>query len=355
MNTTSPAHRRLAALLALVVGLVVIGLGAQPASAAPPATAPDVISVVSYDEEGPNGWARFVFAPQPGSGKITGYAVERWNETKTQYEGGAAIESPNPDPSITFGSWADGTTKQFRFRMRNADGWGPWSGFTPATITPGLNHHRPFTTENQMIQRQLSDFGIGGPIGFWPAFITSPATTADFLDDLATDAKRANRYRVIRLYLAYFDRAPEPAGLAYWQQRLDSGTSTINTASAFFSKSTEFKTIYGNATNQQFVTLVYQNVLFRTPEPSGYAYWTQQLDQGKTTRGKMMTLFSESAEGKTIRHGDAVVSDLFATMLRRTATPADVSTYSRYIENGGTAGGLALALLAHPEYQAVVG
>lgn len=42
-------------------------------------------------------------------------------------------------------------------------------------------------------------------------------------------------------------------------------------------------------------------------------------------------------------------------MIGRPATDAEVNAYSRYVENHGTAGGLALALLAHPEYVAVVG
>ena len=58
----------------------------------------------------------------------------------------------------------------------------------------------------------------------------------------------------------------------------------------------EFKTMYGNLTNGQFVTLVYQNVLDRNPKPADHAYWKGQLDQGVINRGRLMTLFSESAE-----------------------------------------------------------
>ena len=42
---------------------------------------------------------------------------------------------------------------------------------------------------------------------------------------------------VVRLYLAYFDRAPGPAGLGYWQHRLDMGTSTLSQVSASFAAS----------------------------------------------------------------------------------------------------------------------
>jgi len=67
--------------------------------------------------------------------------------------------------------------------------------------------------------------------------------------------------------------------------------------SAQFAASSEFKTKYGNTTNTAFVTLVYQNVLDRNPEPSGLAFWVKKLDGGMS-RGTVMTNFSESSEGK---------------------------------------------------------
>lgn len=107
----------------------------------------------------------------------------------------------------------------------------------------------------------------------------------------------ANRGPVSRLYIAYFKRLPETAGINYWIGRMNGGMS-INQVSAEFAKSQEFRTLYGTSTtNSQFVTLVYQNVLGRSPDAAGLQFWVDKMADGMT-RGRVMTNFSESAEGK---------------------------------------------------------
>ncbi|MGN6692827.1 MAG: DUF4214 domain-containing protein, partial [Aquihabitans sp.] len=108
-------------------------------------------------------------------------------------------------------------------------------------------------------------------------------------------AFRAKRAPVVRLYWAYFTRRPDLGGLTYWVKKYESGMS-LQRISLSFAKSSEFATKYGNTTPTQFVTLVYQNVLERLPEAGGLAYWAKKIDGG-TSRGQVMTSFSESSEG----------------------------------------------------------
>ncbi len=101
--------------------------------------------------------------------------------------------------------------------------------------------------------------------------------------------------QVERLYLAYFERAPEAAGHSYWtRQRL--GGQSLASISQEFSRSDEFKATYGALSNEAFVTLVYDNVLDRTPDEPGLTHWTGQLNSGAMTRGEVMVGFSESLE-----------------------------------------------------------
>jgi len=109
-------------------------------------------------------------------------------------------------------------------------------------------------------------------------------------------AFRAKRAPVVRLYWAYFKRRPDLGGLDYWVKKYQSGTMSLQRISLSFANSSEFKTKYGNTTSTQFVTLVYQNVLEREPEAGGLAYWAKKIDAG-TSRGQVMTSFSESSEG----------------------------------------------------------
>ncbi len=107
-------------------------------------------------------------------------------------------------------------------------------------------------------------------------------------------ATSVTQARISRLYMAFFLRDPDPAGLAYWSGQANNGTSLEAIASSF-AQSSEFKNRYRSLTNQQFVTLVYNNVLGRSPDPAGLAHWVGVLNGG-VDRGTVMVGFSESVE-----------------------------------------------------------
>jgi hypothetical protein len=129
--------------------------------------------------------------------------------------------------------------------------------------------------------------GLGAPIAAplsnaaaAPAAVTGP-------DDRSVD----------RLYLAYFERVPDTAGAAFWESRLAAGLG-LRAISEQFARSPEFVASYGALDDDEFVELVYTNVLDRTPDAGGFAHWTSQLDAGLVTRGDVMLAFSDSAEFK---------------------------------------------------------
>ncbi len=69
-----------------------------------------------------------------------------------------------------------------------------------------------------------------------------------------------------------------------------------------FYESPEFKARYGESTsNQQFVGLLYQNVLGRPGEAEGVAFWTNRLDAG-AGRAEVVVSFSESFEHQAARY-----------------------------------------------------
>lgn len=101
-----------------------------------------------------------------------------------------------------------------------------------------------------------------------------------------------------RLYKAAFDRAPDFVGLGYWIKQLDGGASVIGVAASFVA-SPEFAAMYGaNATDKDFVTLLYSHVLHRIPDQAGYDYWLGDMAHGQS-RAAVLALFSESPENKT--------------------------------------------------------
>jgi len=101
---------------------------------------------------------------------------------------------------------------------------------------------------------------------------------------------------VYRLYSAYFLRLPDQGGYDFWIRAYAAGGYNLTTMSDFFAASPEFQQRYGALDNQQFVELVYANVLRRTPDREGFFFWLDELDSGRVSRGGLMSFFSESEE-----------------------------------------------------------
>ena len=100
-----------------------------------------------------------------------------------------------------------------------------------------------------------------------------------------------------RLYEAAFNRTPDTSGLTFWVKQADAGTDVRSIASSFVS-SAEFQSRYGaGVSDQQFVTLLYNNALDRAPEAAGLAFWVNGL-AGSFTRADVLLSFSESAENQ---------------------------------------------------------
>jgi hypothetical protein len=100
---------------------------------------------------------------------------------------------------------------------------------------------------------------------------------------------------VARLYDAVLGRLPDLSGLTNWTNMLEAGTSLQTVANGFVG-SQEFQTTYGALNNNQFVTLLYQNVLHRAPDAQGLNNWVTDLKTGQDTRAQVVLGFSESQE-----------------------------------------------------------
>jgi len=99
-----------------------------------------------------------------------------------------------------------------------------------------------------------------------------------------------------RLYKAAFDRQPDAAGLGYWMHALDQGANLANDVASGFLASKEFQDLYGaNTTTATFISNLYQNVLHRTPDAEGAAYWQRTIEAG-VSRASILTNFSDSNE-----------------------------------------------------------
>ena len=100
---------------------------------------------------------------------------------------------------------------------------------------------------------------------------------------------------VARLYDTTLSRLPDLQGLTGWTQALENGSTTLLQEVNGFMASAEFQQVYGNLTNSDFVTLLYNNALHRAPDPGGLTGWVNALNGGES-RAQVVLSFSESAE-----------------------------------------------------------
>ncbi len=99
-----------------------------------------------------------------------------------------------------------------------------------------------------------------------------------------------------RLYQAAFDRTPDTGGLGHNIELMDAGLSLQDMASAFVN-SAEFIQLYGTApSDNAFIEALYNNVLDRGSDATGYAYWQHELESGNRSRADVLIGFSESTE-----------------------------------------------------------
>lgn len=86
---------------------------------------------------------------------------------------------------------------------------------------------------------------------------------------------------VQKLYVAYFGRPADPAGLAYFAAQ----AKDLTEVAGVFSHSQEANVLYNASTAAQIVEAIYQNLFGRGPEPAGLTFWTRQIESGSTTSG----------------------------------------------------------------------
>ncbi|NEX64563.1 DUF4214 domain-containing protein [Noviherbaspirillum galbum] len=110
-----------------------------------------------------------------------------------------------------------------------------------------------------------------------------------------------NAGQTYRLYQAAFNRKPDVAGIGWQLKAMDAGTPLLQMAKNFMA-SAEFQSLYGaNPSTFQFVTLLYNNVLHRSPQQFETDFWMNIIDKGvpiKQTTAEVLMNFSESAENQ---------------------------------------------------------
>ena len=120
------------------------------------------------------------------------------------------------------------------------------------------------------------------------------------LDSSNVDPDKLDAY-VKGLYQQILGRGYDEGGLQYWKEQIMAGTTydAATAARVGFFESEEYKN--KNKTSKEFVTDCYHAFLGRDPEPEGLSYWMNKLDSGEYSKQKVIDLgFGHSEEFKGI-------------------------------------------------------
>lgn len=139
---------------------------------------------------------------------------------------------------------------------------------------------------------------------------------------------------VQQMYVAYFGRPADTAGLDYWTNVVEANAGATAAVSAAFAASPEYIVTYFGQTNTQIVNNIYQNLFGRDADAAGRTYWANLLTNGTI---KVDTIVAEVAKAALTTDAEAVENKVAAS----TAFTAQLDTTA---ENAGYAGNSALTL-----------
>lgn len=93
---------------------------------------------------------------------------------------------------------------------------------------------------------------------------------------------------VQKIYIAFYQRPADPAGLRYWAQRMDAAGGDQAAVIDAFASSNEAKALYGEINNDTIGTVIdaiYQALYNRAPDAGGKQFYVDAFKAGKYTAG----------------------------------------------------------------------
>jgi monoamine oxidase len=205
----------------------------------------------------------------------------------------------------------------------------------------------------QMYRDFLAREGDTGGVSFWAGALSAGTQSrASMIEAFTTSGEFDSLTAPLaRLYFGTFLRIPDYAGLLFWTDEFRSGRRSLLNIAEAFTTVPEFTIRYGNIDNAGFVNLLYQNILQRTADAAGLAFWVGEINSGRITRGGMLMQFTESAEYKANRRAEIFTTLMFAGMLKRAPDQAVFDQNVTAIKGGATLQSRVQIILALPEYR----
>jgi hypothetical protein len=158
-----------------------------------------------------------------------------------------------------------------------------------------------------------------------------------------TTLSRSDEYLthvVQQMYLDTLDREGDETGVAYWVDKLRTGTPVHVVAASFYGSPEYYARVGG--TDQEWVEDLYLTLLGREGEPDGIAYWITQIPL--ITKGGVAKVFYQTPESRAFR-----VADLYDFFLDREPSEDEIDYWSQILKARGDIV-LAVFLASSDEY-----
>jgi hypothetical protein len=131
---------------------------------------------------------------------------------------------------------------------------------------------------------------------------------------------------IAAVYVAFFERAPNYAGLKYWADQAGAGGvdfSLMRRLTNGFAQHPSYTAIYGGLSDSAFVDAIYLNIGGAPADADGKAYWLAQLVGGMTRPDFIaqfildLLSYSEDALDQLVRDGVMTVEERANALLRK--------------------------------------
>ena len=132
---------------------------------------------------------------------------------------------------------------------------------------------------------------------------------------------------VQKVYIAYYGRAADPVGLAYWEGQMVANGGSLSAIMASFGASAEATTLYGNLSDTAMVNALYQQSFGRDADFAGLMHYAGGLSAGTMTAVSIAQNIFDGATGTdaTILTNKLAVAKAYTTAID---TAAEVVAYS---------------------------
>ncbi|RFP11899.1 MULTISPECIES: DUF4214 domain-containing protein [unclassified Duganella] len=98
-----------------------------------------------------------------------------------------------------------------------------------------------------------------------------------------------------QLYVAYFNRPADVAGLAFYVDAYDNRGASIDLISKSFNNAAEYTDAYKGKSSDEIVSIVYHNLFGRTPDSEGLNFWSPKIASGAISTADLVKFISAGA------------------------------------------------------------